>query len=157
MKILACVWAMCLCFFSQAWAVPADLDLKKLPIQDEYQKYENKEYLTAQDYLKALGEGKCSSVWVWMHMVQEDKISLLNSLKSSYGMKSSVVIAKSSDFYVKELDELFITHPESQYYSLSSLFRVIAVLNEDFDEGTDKDATARKYLGAYYSAFLKQK
>ena len=63
--------------------------LNNLPIQKEVKQYENKEYATLKEYVRAFEEGKCSSVWLWMHMPQDGKIDLIEGLKQIYKDKEN--------------------------------------------------------------------
>jgi len=76
---------ICLVFFlssTTSWAAPSKIDWNLIPALSDTQHYENKEYKTADGYIKALQEGKCSSTWVWMHLGYEDKAALINDIKN---------------------------------------------------------------------------
>ena len=58
-----------------------------------------------------------------------------------------MVINKPAEFYVNELDELIARDPYSGNYKIGVLFKTIAVMEHDFDEGIDKELTAKRWLG----------
>jgi len=140
---------------SYVHAKVTSIDFNKLPIEKDTKQYENKKYDTPKEYIKALQEGKCSSVWVWMHINREDKIKLIDSMKQMFEEKDNVIIKQSSEYYVDELDALIASGPEFQSYKLKIIFTTIAVMDYDFDEGIDKDETARKWLGPAYLEIIK--
>lgn len=136
------------------FALPAKLDWNTLPIEKDTKQYENKKYNTTKEYIQALQEGKCSSVWVYMNMDRETRIAFIDSFIQMY-KKEGVIINQSAEYYVDELDELIASGPEFQNYKLKIIFTTIAVMDYDFDEGIDKDETARKWLGDVYLDALK--
>jgi hypothetical protein len=141
---------------SYAYAKITDIDLNKLSVEKDIKKYENKEYQTPKEYIQAQKEGKCSSVWVWMHIDRESKIKLIDGLKQMFKEKDNVIINQSSEYYVDELDELIAKDSESKNYKLKILLTTIAVMDYDFQEdGVDKDETARKWLGSASIEIIK--
>ncbi len=141
---------------SMSFAIPAKLNLGKLPIQKDTKKYENKKYDTYQEYMQAFKEGKCSSMWIYKNMDRKGKVNLINTLIERYKEREGVIISKSAEYYVDELDTLLSIVPESKSYKLLILLRTIAVMDYDFDEGIDKDKTADKWLGPARFEILKQ-
>jgi len=138
------------------FALPTKLDWNKLPIEKDTKKYENKEYKTSDEYVQTFYEGKCSSVWVWMHINREDKIKLIDGLKQNFKEKGNVVINQSAEYYVDEINCTMENDPkEFEQYKLGVIFKTIAVMDYDFDEGIDKAETARKWLGPAYLEIIK--
>jgi hypothetical protein len=141
---------------SNGFALPAKLNWNRLPIEKDTRKYENKEYKTSDEYVQAFYEGKCSSVWIWMHIKREDKIKLIDGLKQMFKEKDNVTINQSSEYYVDEIDRTMANNPEEfEQYKLGVIFKTIAVMDYDFDEGIDKAETARKWLGPAYLDIVK--
>ncbi len=142
---------ICLVFFlsSTSWAAPSKIGWELWPVQPNPLHYENKEYKTNDEYIKALQEGKCSSTWVWMHMGHEDKVSMINDLKNGFKEKNHVIINKPAEFYVKLIDDMIASNANMQYQRMGIIFKALAIVSYDFDEGKgiSKDETARKWLG----------
>ncbi len=131
-------------------AIPAKFDWNNLPIQKETKRYENREYKTSKEYIDALQEGKCSSMWVWMHLDKEYKIDLIDNLKRMFKEKSNVTISKPTEYYVQAIDDMIANDPKTEQFKLGVVFKTIAIIEYDFDEGIDQDETAKKWLGNYY-------
>ncbi|MBM3252793.1 MAG: hypothetical protein FJZ16_00880 [Candidatus Omnitrophica bacterium] len=137
-------------FITNSYAIPL---WNSLPVEKDLKKYENKEYKTGKEYINALYEGKCSSVWVWMHLDEQDKVKLINGLKQTFKEKGNAIIQKPTEFYVKEIDILIARDEESKNHRLGIIFKTIAVMEYDFDEGIDKEETAKNWLGDFYEVF----
>jgi hypothetical protein len=140
---------------SNTFALPAKLDWNKLPIEKDIKQYENKKYDTPGEYIKALQEGKCSSVWVYMNMDRESKISLIDSFKQMYKEKEGVIINQSAEYYVDEIDAVIADDQDAKNYKLKIIFTTIAVMDYDFDEGMDKEETYMKWLEPAYFEIIK--
>lgn len=142
---LTFIWLLLL--VSSAYAVSTRIIWNDIPVKKDVARYENKEYGTPQEYIEALQEGKCSSTWVWVHLDRDTKLTLIEGLKQMFKEKSNVIICKPTQFYVDAINEMIEADSEAQYYKLGVIFKTIAIMEYDFDEGVDKDETARKWLG----------
>ncbi|MFH1902126.1 MAG: hypothetical protein ABIK26_07735 [Candidatus Omnitrophota bacterium] len=141
-----------------AYATTTNFDWNRLPAEKDTKEYENKKYKTLEEYKQAYIEGKCSSVWVWIHMGQEEKIALVDNLKQRFRKIDNVIINEPAEFYIYQLDYVIANAPNSKNFRLKILFRTIAVMEYDFDEGIDKGITARKWLGSISPFFeMRQK
>lgn len=127
--------------------------LRKFLIYQDVAEYENPECKTTEEYIKAFEDGKCSSVWLWMHMDDRRKNHLVDNLKETFMRNSKAFVRKPSEFYVKALDEAIACDPQTKNYKLAVLFRTLAILEYDYDEGIDKEETAKKWLGSAYPIF----
>ncbi len=132
------------------YALPPKLELDNLPIEREAKHYENKEYNTLDKYKQAYLEGKCSSVWMWMHMDEENKRDFIHNLRQTFEEKDNVLIKKPTDYYVKMIDKVVESAPQAASLKLGAIFKTIVIIEYDFDEGIDKDKTAKQWLGEYY-------
>lgn len=117
--------------------------------------YENKEYKTLDEYKQAYYEGKVSSMWLWMHMDRDNKITTINELKERFLRLEGVTIREPAEYYIRKVDEVVTDDPQAKNYHLKVVFRTLAVMSYDFDEGIDKEETAKRYLGPIYPAFKK--
>ena len=140
---------------SNAYALSTGLDLNKLPIHEDIKKFENKEYNTTNEYIEAFNAGRCSSVWLWIHLDKSAKIELVNGIKHMVREKENVIVNKPAKFYVHEIDDVIANDPATIDYAIMALFRAIAVMEYDYDEGIDKEETAKKWLGSIYPAFKR--
>ena len=141
---------------SFAFASNPSVNWNRMPVQPDSKQYENKEYETTDEYMQALKEGRCSTVWLWMHMPRETKIQLVDELKKQFKEKSNAIIKKPSEFYVREIDEVITSDPNAVNYKLTIIFRTIAVMEYDFDEGIDKEESAKNWLGEPCYQFFKE-
>lgn len=137
------------------YASPSKINWNKLPLKKDIKHYENKEYKILAEYKQAYYDGRCSSTWLWMHLGEKDKIATINGLKVAAKEKDGAIISKPADFYVKTIDEMIESDSDMQHYKLGVIFKTVAVIVHDFDEGIDKDETAKKWLGDYYEAVKK--
>lgn len=133
--------------------IPKNFNFNQVPIEQEAKKYENREYNTLDEYLKAFYGGECSSVWVWLHIGYEDKIGIIKALKGMFREHEHVIIKKPASFYVEALDYVIANAAGSKNYRVKALFKTIAVMECDFDERVDKEVTARRWMGSYYPIF----
>jgi len=140
-------------FYTSLYAALDKASLKKFLVYQEAVEYENPEYKTTEEYIKAFEDGKCSSVWLWMHMDERRKIHLVDNLKETFMRNSKAVVRKPSGFYVKALDEAVASDPQAKNYKLAVLFRALAIIEYDYDEGIDKEETAKNWLGSAYPIF----
>jgi len=139
--------------YNASYAALDKSSLRKFLIYQEADDYENPEYKTVEECIKAFEDGKCSSVWLWMHMDERRKTHLIDNLKETFMRNSKAVIRKPSGFYVKAIDEAIASEPQTKNYKLAVLFRTLAILEYDYDEGIDKEETAKKWLGSTYPIF----
>ncbi len=135
---IACLWILLLSMNSIISAIPAKFDWKNLPIQKETERYENREYETSDEYIEALYEGKCSSMWVWMHLERKYKIDIIDNLKRTFREKDNVIITRPTEYYVQSIDEMVASDPQTEQFRLGVVFKTIAVIEYDFDEGIEK-------------------
>lgn len=133
--------------------IPKNFNFNQIPIEKDTKKYENKEYDTSDKYLNAFYEGKCSSVWVWLHISYRDKTGIVKAFKGMFREGEHVIIKKPASFYVEALDYVIANTPGSENFRLRALFKTIAVMECDFDEKVDKAVTARRWMGSYYPIF----
>ena len=123
-----------------------------LLIEQGIKNYENKEYKTADEYKSAFMNGKCSSMWLWIHLDKEGKVSMIENLKRTAYEKEKIVINKPAQFYVDAIDEVAASDSNAPQFRLFPVFKTIAIMEYDYDEGIDKDETARNWFGDYYKA-----
>jgi len=130
-------------------AIISQSDLKGI------KQYENKEYKTLDEYKQAYYKGKASSMWLWMHMDRDNKITTINELRERFLRLEGATIREPAEYYVQKVDEVVADDPQAKNYHLKIVFRTLAVMSYDFDEGIDKEETAKRYLGPIYPAFKK--
>ncbi len=121
------------------------------PVQDESPawKYENKAYKDPDEVLHAYYAGKCSSMWIWTHLSRGDKRLLVEGLKKRHKENLGVTIKRPTEFYVKAIDQMLEDDPEAVHYRLGVVFRALAVIHSDYDEGISRSATERKHFGDF--------
>jgi len=151
--LTAFIFLAAVLFTTEASALLSKLDLRKFLTQQETKNYENPTLASTEEYIKAFETGRCSSVWMWVHLDADAKKDLIDSLKRTFQIKAGAIIKKPTEFYVKSLDEIIFSDPKVMDYKLAVLFRTLAILEYDFDEGQDKEDTAKKWLGVSYPLF----
>jgi len=148
-KLVITSWLTILLLSSSAWATPNKIKWDKL---SDYKPkhYENKEYKTYEEYVEAVEQGKCSSMWLWMHVDKKKKIEIIDTLKSMLKEKSNVIVTQPAEFYIERIDDMAENDTQVKNFTLGAVFKAIAIIEYDYDEGIDKDKTAKKWLGGYY-------
>ncbi len=129
-----------------AWAGPSKIDWALIPALPNPRHYENKEYKTADEYIKALQEGKCSSTWFWMHSSEEEKVDLINNFKGQLKEGGRAIASRPAVFYIEAMDAFIASHPEAKDYQVGGIFKTIAMIQYDFDEGMSITELKRKWL-----------
>ena len=147
-----CLLILSCCAFlwvNNAGASLPSLSLSPVPDGSPARKYENKEYEDSDEFLHAYLAGKCSSMWIWAHLSRRDKKLLVEGLKKRHKENLGVTIKRPAGFYVEAIDQMLEDDPEAVHYQLGVVFRALAVIHADYDEGISRSATERKHLGGF--------
>lgn len=93
-----------------------------------------------------------NTISIWVMMKREDKIKLIDGLKDMF-KKDGVAIKLPTDYYVDELNAVLFSMiqegniNESNQKGLGAAFKTIAIMEGDFDSGTDKIELIKKHIG----------
>ncbi|MBU1912316.1 MAG: hypothetical protein KKB22_02120 [Candidatus Omnitrophica bacterium] len=138
-------------FVSTAYALPENFDWNVIQaVWDDKKGYDNENYKTNKEYKQAYYAGKCSSAWFWGHLDENGKKDFISFLKRDFKERDNVVITQSDEYYVGLIDEAMTNIPQAFCFKVGVLFKFIAIIEYDFDEGIDKDKTAKQNLGSNY-------
>lgn len=77
----------------------------------------------------------------------EAKQEVVNYFIKKY-RRERVVISKTSEHYVRLIDGMSQTSPEMLAQPFEQVFKIVATLEYDFDNGQDRDTQALKVLGS---------
>jgi len=150
-KVIAIIWLTIFLLLSNAWAIPLANNIKWDKLKGYKPKhYENKKYKTYEEYVDAVEQGKCSSMWLWMHVDKKKKIEMINTLKSMLKERSNIIVTQPAEFYIERIDDMAENDEQVKNFTFGAVFKAIAIIEYDYDEGIDKDKTAKKWLGDYY-------
>ena len=86
---------------------------------------------------------------MWEGRTLEQKKLLVEGLKKRHKENLGVTIKRPAGFYVKAIDEMLEDDPEAVHYQLGVVFRALAVIHADYDEGISRSATERKHFGDF--------
>ena len=93
-----------------------------------------------------------NTISIWAMMEREDKIKLIDGLRDMF-KKDGVAIKLPTDYYVDELNAVLFSMiqegniNESNQKGLGVAFKTIAIMEGDFDNGTDKIELIKKHIG----------
>jgi hypothetical protein len=107
-----------------------------------------------KEYIRYILENK-KTVCLWLLQPREQKISMINEVKKMFKDKQNVIIKKSTDYYVDEINGvLWNSFNGDEYFSntkkgIGAIFRTIAVQEGDFDtqDGRSKMQILKDELG----------
>ncbi len=84
---------------------------------------------------------------LWDDVSKEMKIKIIESIIKQFKDEKGVIIKKPAEYYVDEIDALRAEDPKAKDYPVGLIFRTIAIMAYDFDEGIDKEQTLKNWLG----------
>ena len=109
------------------------------------------EDLNTLDVQKELEAG--NSLVVWFITNRQDKVATIDMLKNMFELREKVVISKGSEYYVDEINGVLYNSLENgdiadfHKKGLGVIFKTIAIMDGDFDNGQDKVETFKQLLG----------
>lgn len=101
-----------------------------------------------------------NTVNAWIAMTREDKLRIIDELKGAY-YKKGVIIRLSNSYYVDEINGVLYNSFESGEpifalgKGLGRIFKTIAVMDGDYDNGKNKVVLAKEVLGTDMFEFYK--
>ena len=84
---------------------------------------------------------------LWVRLNPEEKKLAVDAVISLYKNRENIAILNNSDFYVGKIDDSVRSNPIAVNMNIMTILRVIAVMEYDFFNGTNKDDLARQTLG----------
>ena len=94
-----------------------------------------------------------NTITLWLAMDRKTKIKLMNNLKEMFKQKSQVIIDRSSSYYVNEINGvLYISILKGDIdrttkQGLRNIFKTIAVMDGDYDDGRNKVEIFKELIG----------
>ena len=82
----------------------------------------------------------------WPQLTREQKFDVLELVIDAFHRPHHISIEKPPSFYIDKLDEAAV-NPKMQQLPLERALMILAIMEYDFDNGTDKDELARRALG----------
>jgi len=131
----------------QRQSYPSDEEVVNIAIQKGILP-QDLDIIDAQEQLKA-----GNSVIFWLLTPRQDKISAIDELKKMFETKENVLIRKSAIYYVNEMNGVLYHSIDNEdistfkYKGIGTLFKTIAVMDGDFDNGQDRVELFKEWLG----------
>ncbi len=97
-----------------------------------------------------------NTITFWIAVDRENKISMVNGLKRMFNEQSGVIIRKSAAYYVDEINAILWNSiqngdiKDTGIKGLGYIFKTIAIMDGDFDNGEDKVKLIKEYVGEDY-------
>jgi len=110
-------------------------------------------YSNSKMHIEAIESGKSTTTELWLNYSHDDKLVIIEQAIGKLKKEKNVIVNKSPEFYVQEIDKLIKEWPRSLQLPLGILFKTVAIIEDDYDEGIDKKETAKNYLGNYYNLY----
>lgn len=85
------------------------------------------------------------SLWDRMNMVE--KKGAVEGVILLYKNRDNVAILNNADFYVSKIDETLVTNPMVVNLDITTMMKILAIMEYDFFNGENKDELALKTLG----------
>ena len=160
MKKFLFLWVICSALFLHAVCAEAnylELYQGQLPPSDEevvnlaIEKGVLPEDLDTIDKQEELESG--NSMTFWLLIERQDKISTTDMLIKMFEAKENVIIRKSATYYVDEINGVLYNSIKNgdivnfKNKGLGSIFKTIAIMDGDFDNGQDKVELFKEWLG----------
>ena len=99
-------------------------------------------------FLKAEIEKK-DMITIWIMVDDKARLSFIDNLRE-FNKKDGVIIRLPSEYYVREItDDIYnsIVNGDIVVMELGNIFKTIAIMEGDYDNGRDKVAVAKEYMG----------
>ena len=106
-------------------------------------KNESKKELTIQDKMNDLS----ASAQGWSALSTQEKGQAVNLIMDLFKIRENAAMLKSTDFYVKKIDESLAKDVTMGSLGLPGVVKILAVMEYDYYNGQDKDQLARQLLG----------
>lgn len=142
----------------------------------EFLIYENRQSVTDEDLRKLAVEHKMipevadkeffhdeikkkNTITAWIVTNRDDKLKMMDSIKNMYKQNKNVEISFSSEYYVNEINGVVYNSIMSGYINnanlrgLGIIFKTIAIMDGDYNNGVDKLELARSHLGTFFETF----
>ena len=85
---------------------------------------------------------------LWERLNMTEKKAAVDGVLLLYKNRDNVAILNNAEFYAGKIDETLRTNPMVVNLEIMTMIKILAIMEYDFDNGTDKDALARQVLGA---------
>lgn len=126
---------------------PSDNELKALAVEMEIIPSDsNASYIDQEIKAK-------NTITMWMSMDRQRKVNLINKLIKTYKDKSEILIRQSASYYVDEINGvIWNSIKEDGKYEISlkglgNIFKTIAIMDGDYDDGRNKVQILKEYIG----------
>lgn len=124
-----------------------DAQLKEMAIQKEIvpADFDN-------DYLRKQMEVN-NTIATWVVISREEKLKLIESLKTRFKDEKDIIIKMASEFYVDEINAIVYDNiaegiiNKNKTSAVGYAFRVIAMMIGDYDNGKNRVKALRNYVG----------
>ena len=122
-----------------------DIDMD-IPIQKEFEIIDDSQIAEVADMSDVLAALETSSkAWVLIADIRPKLFIVGNYI--DFFKNQGAIIKKSPEFYVEMIDGIAQESPEMLKNPFEFVLQVLAIIEYDFDTGTDKDQMALKILG----------
>lgn len=94
-----------------------------------------------------------NTMTLWLIMDRKDKVELIDSLKGIFKEKEGVIISKPASYYIDEINGVIYNGLNNgdiidfKNRGIGNIFKTIAVMDGDFNNGKDKIETFKEMLG----------
>ncbi len=112
-------------------------------------------------YRKSLREQR-QTIPLWILMIHEDKIKVLDAMKEMWKQKG-VIIRYPSEYYVSEINSALYKSLENGDIDaavrkgLGKIFKAFALMEGDYDDGSNKVDALRSYIGEEMFEYYKKR
>ncbi len=102
---------------------------------------------------------KKNSVTMWVLMGKDNKVKTIDAVKALFLKNEGAVVSRSADYYVTEINGVVynsilkgdISPGDSK--GIGVMLKTIAIMDGDYNDGSDKLDLSRKQLGSYFERF----
>lgn len=101
-----------------------------------------------ETFLKAQIEKK-NTVTIWIMIDNNARLSIIDNFRE-LNKREGIIIRLPSEYYAREItDDIYnsIVNGDVVVMELGNIFKTIAVMEGDYDNGKDKVAFAKEYMG----------
>lgn len=102
---------------------------------------------------------KKNSVTMWILTSRDDKVKIIDAVKALTLKNEGAVISRSASYYATEINGVVYNSilkgdiGPSDSKGIGVMLRTIAIMDGDFNNGSDKLELARTQLGSYFEQF----
>lgn len=94
-----------------------------------------------------------NTITLWLIMSRKNKVDLIDCIKGIFKEKDGVIISKPASYYIDEINGVLYNSLNNgdiidfKKRGIGNIFKTIAVMEGDFDNGKDKIETFKELLG----------